>query len=90
MTDASHLDGNALGGPLGEIFAVDLTAAMTTCATCRDVGPVAGLMVYMDAPGAVGRCPTCGSAQVRLAASAERWWLDLSGVRALEIPRPPS
>jgi hypothetical protein len=47
-------------------------------------------MVYMDAPGAVGRCPTCGSAQVRLAASAERWWLDLSGVRALEIPRPPS
>jgi hypothetical protein len=90
MTDANRLDGNVLGGPLGEIFAVDLTVATTTCASCRGVGPVAGLMVYMDAPGAIGRCPTCGSAQVRLVASAERWWLDLSGVRAMEIPRPPS
>ena len=36
-----HLDGNALAGPLGEIFAVDVTAAVGRCASCGLTGPIA-------------------------------------------------
>lgn len=31
MTDAGFLDGNVVAGPRGEAFAVNVTAAQTTC-----------------------------------------------------------
>ena len=34
--DDRALDGSAAGGPLGEVFAFDVTVARTVCATCRD------------------------------------------------------
>jgi uncharacterized protein DUF6510 len=86
VSDPAFLDGNALGGLLGELFAADLTMATTTCGTCLAVGAFAGLHVYMDAPGAVARCATCGSVQLRLVRSERRYWLDLSGMRVLEVP----
>jgi hypothetical protein len=87
MSEPVHLDGNALGGLLSELFAVDLTTATTTCASCSTVGAFAGLRVYLDAPGAVARCATCGNVQVRVVHSDDRCWLDLSGVRVLAFPR---
>jgi Family of unknown function (DUF6510) len=35
MSDVRRVDGNALGGILSDLFAVDLTMATTTCAGCR-------------------------------------------------------
>lgn len=87
MSELRRVDGNALGGVLSEIFAADLTMATSTCAGCRGVSPLAILHVYLDAPGAVARCPGCGAVQVRLVRSATRYWLDLSGIRVMEIPR---
>ena len=40
MTDFA-LDGNAMAGDLAEIFGVDVTAAVVTCAGCGRVGVVA-------------------------------------------------
>jgi hypothetical protein len=85
--DERYLDGNVLGGVLGEVFAADLTMATTTCEGCGGVAPLAELRVYLDAPGAVARCPGCGAVQLRMVRSVERHWLDLRGIRALEIPR---
>ena len=81
----TSLDGNAAAGVLGDLFAFDVTMAVSTCAICGDTRPVAELHAYMDAPGMVLRCASCGAAQLRLVRSGDRAWLDLRGVQVLEI-----
>jgi hypothetical protein len=84
--DTSPLDGNAIAGALGELFAFNVTMAVTTCAHCRDARPMAELHAYVRAPGTVLRCPSCGGVQLRLVQSNERAWLDLQGIHMLQIP----
>ena len=81
------LDGNAAAGDLGEVFAVDVTLASTTCATCHSSHPVATLRAYVRAPGIVLRCTSCDAVQIRLVRTPERAWLDLRGIEVLELPR---
>jgi hypothetical protein len=82
------LDGNAAAGAFGDLFAFDVTMAMTTCATCGDRRAVGELLAYMDAPGIVLRCTSCRATQLRLVRSADRAWLDLRGIQALEVHGP--
>jgi hypothetical protein len=86
--DERFTDGNALAGPLSEIFAVDVTAANTRCVSCGRLGVVATLRVYQQAPGLVARCPGCDAVLLRLVRGPDRGWLDLRGVVWLEIPLP--
>jgi hypothetical protein len=86
--DEAMWDGNAVGGDLGEIFAVEMTLAVTICATCGANRRVGELRAYLRAPGIVLRCAACGAPQVRLVRGPERAWLDLSGVRMLEVQLP--
>ncbi|HEV8627946.1 MAG TPA: DUF6510 family protein [Acidimicrobiia bacterium] len=86
MSDLRWVDGNALGGILGDLFAPDLTMATTTCGGCRSKTPLAALHVYLDAPGAVARCPSCDTVQLRLVRHETRAWLDLTGIKVLDIP----
>ncbi len=88
MSELRHLDGNALGGVLSDVFVADLTMATTTCAGCRNVAVLAQLDVFLDAPGAVGRCRGCGGVQLRLVRTRTGTWLDLTGMRTLAIPTP--
>ena len=86
MEDADlRLDGNAAGGVLGEIFALELTAAVSTCLSCGAVGQVGSLTVYAHAPGVVVRCPGCGAVLLRIVEGGGRIWLELTGVRSLEL-----
>ena len=80
------LDGNATAGDLTDVFAFDVTRAVTTCATCRHTHPMATLRAYVQAPGIVLRCASCDAVQVRCVRSPERAWLDVRGVEALQIP----
>lgn len=84
--DTTPLDGNATAGALGELFAFDVTPAVTTCAHCRDTRPVAELRAYVRAPGIVLRCPSCGGVQARLVQSTEQTWLDPREIQVLQIP----
>jgi hypothetical protein len=79
------LDGNAIGGLLMEVFGTDLTSAMGVCAGCGAEGFVAAIDVYVNAPGVVGRCRSCGAVMIRIVRSETRTWLDLSGTRSIEI-----
>jgi Family of unknown function (DUF6510) len=88
IDDADHLDGNALAGPLGEVFAVDVTAAVGRCAGCGQVNAVAALHVYTHAPGLVARCPGCETVVLRLVRTPDSAWLDLRGTVALRVPLP--
>ncbi len=86
MNEPRHVDGNALGGVLSEVFAADLTTATTTCAGCGAISPFAVLDVFLAAPGALARCRNCGAVQLRFVRADTSTWLDLTGIRALEIP----
>jgi hypothetical protein len=85
----SMMDGNALAGPMRELFAVDVTTAAGQCAHCGLYGPVAAMHVYgaeQDAPGLVGRCPGCGAVMLRLVRGREAAWLDMGGVVSMRFP----
>ncbi len=79
------LDGNAIGGLLGEIFAMEMTVAESTCDGCGTINAIGRVDVYMNAPGAVVRCPSCEQVLMRIVRGPERFWLDLSGIRCLEL-----
>ncbi|MDH2427290.1 DUF6510 family protein [Sphaerisporangium sp. TRM90804] len=87
-----HLDANAAGGALREIFTVDLTAAAGTCVGCAHAFILAQALLYTQAPGLVGRCPSCEDVVFRLVRAPDRAWLDLRGVTCLEfaLPEPPT
>jgi DNA-directed RNA polymerase subunit RPC12/RpoP len=80
-----YVDGNALGGTFLELFGIEMTVATGVCGTCGRAGEVATLHVYLRAPGAVVRCPQCSSVLMKIVRSNDRTWLDLSGLRTLEI-----
>jgi hypothetical protein len=80
-----RLDGNALGGLLGEIFAIEMTAALGTCASCGARGELGTLIVYVHAPGAVARCPRCEAVLLRIVRDGDRYWLDIRGMSCLEL-----
>jgi Zn finger protein HypA/HybF involved in hydrogenase expression len=86
MTD--HLDGNVLGGELGELFSVDITAAAGQCASCGATGAIAQTVVYTDAPRLIARCPACGQVMLRLVRGPGRAWLDLRGIACLQLTVP--
>lgn len=79
------LDGNAAAGPLAELFGMDLTGAVATCAACGRSAPLAVHKLYADAPALVVRCPSCTGIVLRYASSGRRLRLDMTGTRLLTI-----
>lgn len=88
----SYLDGNAAGGELGRIFAVDVTTAEGECANCGVRKHFAEAHLYMDCPGLVARCSSCHHVLLRIVDTGERMFLDLRGMTCLTLStkRPKS
>ena len=84
-TDVRRLDGNVLGGPLADLFALDVTMATVTCAQCGRVGPLAAHQVYADAPALVVRCPGCTAVIMRCASDRHGVRFEMTGVRMLVV-----
>ncbi|MBO0732399.1 MAG: hypothetical protein J2P57_24265 [Acidimicrobiaceae bacterium] len=82
-----RLDGNAVAGPLREVFARDMTEALACCGSCGQVGPVGAAPLYMSghAPGAVLRCARCDEVLLVLVERQGRWRLGTAGLKWLEI-----
>jgi Family of unknown function (DUF6510) len=83
-----RLDGNSIGGLLREIFAMEMTAALGTCASCGAVNELGRVQVYVHAPGTVVRCPACEAVLMRVVRGRGRYWVDLTGTRTLEFGEP--
>ena len=79
------LDGNAAAGVLREIFTVEMTIARETCSACGDVRALGEAVVYARGPGIVARCPACESVLFRVVRADGRAWIELRGVRSLEL-----
>lgn len=57
MTD-THVDGNALGGLLYDLFGREMTHQRGCCDKCGTVSALGSVLVYRG-PGEVLRCPAC-------------------------------
>jgi hypothetical protein len=79
------LDGNAAGGLLRELFALDVTAAEIVCAGCGAAAEIGATRAYGGAMGAVLRCAHCDTALLRLTHTPTGLWLDLRGSRRLFV-----
>ena len=88
QTSEMKVDGNAIGGLLREIFAMEMTNAVGTCASCGADNEVGRVHVYMHAPGTVVRCPSCEQVLMRIVRGGGRYWVDLTGTRCLEFAEP--
>lgn len=82
------VDGNAIGGLLREIFAMEMTTAEATCAGCGSIHAIGRVDVYVNAPGTVVRCPACEQVLMRIVRGPGRYWVDLTGTRCLEFAPP--
>ena len=83
------LDGNAAGGMLSELFALDVTAAQIVCDGCGTVAAVASACDYGGPMGAILRCAHCGTAVLRLTHTPAGLWLDMRGARRLFVAVGP-
>ncbi len=81
----NKLDGNAAGGILQEIFPFEMTLVQATCTGCGATDAIGALAAYMHGMGTVVRCPSCDTALIRVAQAKGRYWLDMRGVRVLQI-----
>jgi hypothetical protein len=81
----NKLDGNAAAGILQEIFPFEMTSVQATCTGCGLTGAVGTLAVYMHGMGTVVRCPACDTVLMRVVHAKEQYWLDMRGVRVLQI-----
>jgi len=79
------VDGNALAGPLSDLFAIDVTTASVTCAGCGSRQPVAVLEVYTGGPALIGRCRTCQAVMLRVGRVGPDALLDLRGTVVLRV-----
>ena len=72
------VDGNALAGPLFELFRVDMTTAESQCLGCHTLDLLARASVFISEMGAVMRCRNCGAVQAVL--------VDIAGTISLKLP----
>ena len=81
----NKLDGNAAAGTLQEIFPFEMTLVQATCAGCGTTNAIGATAVYMHGMGTVVRCPSCDMVLIRVARTKGRYFLDMRGVRVLQI-----
>lgn len=74
-----HVDGNAIGGMLNDVFGRDATDVSGRCRECGAENYVGALLVYRAA-GVVVRCPTCHATLMKLVEARDEVWVDLSGL----------
>ena len=82
--DERMVDGNAVAALLREVFAVEMTTAVGTCRGCGATDAIGGVHVYRGA-GVVLRCPHCDNVLAKIVKTDDRVWLDMPGIRGLEI-----
>ena len=81
--DALMLDGNGIAGLLHEVFAVEMTTTIGTCANCGASEPIGATHCYRGA-GVVIRCPHCENVLAKIVKRDAQTCVDMSGLRAMK------
>ena len=82
--DALMLDGNAIAGLLKEVFGSEMTTAIGTCNNCGAAEAIGAVRLFRGA-GMVLRCPHCDNVLAKIVKDEPRVWLDLRGIRSIEL-----
>jgi hypothetical protein len=90
MIDETRLDGNAAGGELRQLFAVDVTVGTATCAGCGTEAAVGTLSSYAHEMGVVLRCGGCGNVVLRLVRTPRAMYFEANGLARLVLPASAS
>ncbi len=61
-------------------FAVEMTTASCTCASCRRVSAVGALYLYGGAIGSVLRCPSCEALVLCITSGPKGHFIELRGI----------
>jgi hypothetical protein len=85
-TNAMWLDGNAIAGLLGELFAAEMTGVDRGCGSCGQHNAVGAHRLYRGA-GAVLRCPACGDIALQIAVLGDRHVVQMRGSWTLDLLR---
>lgn len=81
-----RVDGNAAAGPLSEVFAVDLTAAVIVCRHCQARGPFAETVAEIDDDGCViVLCRSCSRTLLTMVSGRGGRTLSCPGLASLEL-----
>ncbi|MFI5709374.1 DUF6510 family protein [Kribbella sp. NPDC051620] len=84
----THLDGNAIGGTLYDVFGAEMTATPCTCGRCGHEQAIAEMLVYTGGPGTVARCVGCSNVLIVVVDRRGIACVDLTGVASMgEISR---
>ena len=86
MIDDTVLDGNAAGGELRQLFAVDVTVATATCAGCGTDVELGALASFAHEMGVVLRCRGCGNVVLRLVRTPRAMYFEARGLARLVLP----
>jgi hypothetical protein len=89
MTSEHHLDGNALGSLLIDVFGQEMTDQLGACGSCGNVAAVGTLLAYRDAPGDVARCSSCGAVLFVAVTTPGGLRLTFESLRWIELPSMP-
>lgn len=84
MSEETHVDGNALGGLLYELFGREMTDRSGCCANCGAVSLFGSVLVYSRGPGEVLRCPSCSGVLIVITRIESRVRVHFEGLRWVE------
>jgi len=82
------IQGQAVAGSPGGIFAIDVTAAEVKCAACGATSPLADERAYLHGGGSLLHCKGCSSVLGRLRRSQDAVWVDLHSSVAWQLLLP--
>lgn len=85
LSNEFAVDGNAVAGPLSEIFTFDVTSVQVNCNHCGATNPFAEEIAYVRGPGTVLRCADCTSVVGRFVRTRDSVWMDLTGSASWRI-----
>jgi hypothetical protein len=83
-----HLDGNAAAGLLAEVFTMEATTAIVTCAACGGSGPLGAAVAFVSEMGTVIRCANCDEPLIRAAEIRDRVVFDMRGAASIGLTIP--
>ena len=84
-----HLDGNAAAGELSEVFALDVTMAVATCAGCGMTGPDGGGDGLRGGHGHRAALPGLRRGAAALRARRGELRVEMRGIRVLQWRTAP-
>jgi hypothetical protein len=87
-SEATHLDGNVVGGELGSLFPFEMTRALARCAQCGSTEAIGAQMAYATAMGTVLRCAHCAAALLSIVRGRDGIWLEMRGMAWIRVDEP--